>query len=94
MCQSSVYTVLIWKVIVTAPVNVLICVGWFSTYWCCGSVVGSSGDKGVQERYGTIFFGVSCGELDVWVQGVDVLEELRTMFCLLDDKGFTQIPEP
>ena len=53
----------------------------------CEGVVGSWGDKGVQERYGTIFFGVFYSELDVWVWGVDVLEELWTMFCLLDYNG-------
>ena len=33
-------------------------------------------------EYGTIFFGVFHGELDVQVQGVYVQEELMTMFCM------------
>ena len=28
------------------------------------------------------------------VYGVDVLEELMAMFCLLDDKGIIHIPKP
>ena len=45
-------------------------------------------------RYGTILLGVLSSKLDVWVQEVDVLEELMTVFCLLDDNGVIHIPEP
>ena len=38
--------------------------------------------------------GFLSSELDVGVLGVDMLEELVTMFCLLDDKGVTHKPEP
>ena len=43
------------------------------------------------ETSSLVIFG---SELDVWFQGVDVLEELWTMFCLLDDKGVIHIPQP
>ena len=29
----------------------------------------------------------------MWVRGIDMLEELLGMFCLLDDKGVIHIPE-
>ena len=37
--------------------------------------------------------GIFCGELDMWVNGMNLLEELSVMFCLLDDKGVIYIPE-
>ena len=39
---------------------------------------------------------VSCllGELDVWVSGVDVLQGLVTVLCLLDNKGVIHILKP
>ena len=35
-----------------------------------------------------------CSELYVRVNGVDVLEELVAVFCLLGDRGVIHIPEP
>ena len=72
------------------PVWLLIHMGWF----LYTDVFRSLGNKGIQEGYGTIFLGVFHGELDVWVLGVDMLEELMNMLCLLDDKYINYIPEP
>ena len=33
-------------------------------------------------------------ELDVWVNGVDVLQKLVTVICLWDDKGVIHISKP
>ena len=79
---------------VTVPMKVLVSIGVFSTYQCCEGVVGSGGNKGVQERYGTIFFGLFHSEQDVLIQGVDVPEKLSTLFCLLDDKDVIHKPKP
>ena len=38
--------------------------------------------------------GIFCGELDVGVNRADVLEEMVTMFRLLDDEGVIRIPKP
>ena len=38
--------------------------------------------------------GMELCDLDMWVNGIDVLEELLNMFCLIDDKGVIYIPEP
>ena len=41
-----------------------------------------------------ILIGVFHGELDMWVLGIDVLEQLMTMLCLSDNKSVTYILEP
>ena len=41
---------------------------------------------GVQEGYGTIFFGIYHSKLYIGIYGVDMLEELVAMFCLLVTK--------
>ena len=77
------------KVMVTVPVVVLVCVVGVPINRCYDGVVGFWVNKGVQEMYGTIVSGSFCGELDVRINSlrVDVLEELVTMFSLLDDKS-------
>ena len=45
----------------------LLCVDWFPAYGYYMGIVGSQGNKGVQEGYGTIVFGIFCGKLDVGV---------------------------
>ena len=30
----------------------------------------------------------------MWVNGVDMLQEMVAVFCILDDKGVIQIPKP
>ena len=72
---------------VAVPVEVSVSVGGFAINRCYKGFVGSQENKGVQERYGTIVFEISCGELDVGVNRVDMLGELVAMFKLLDDEG-------
>ena len=38
--------------------------------------------------------GVFSSRLDIGVFGVDLLEEMMTVLCLLDDKGVIHKPEP
>ena len=76
---------------------------WLLSYSCCPNVggvpmnrcyegvIGPHGYKGVQNRYETIIFGDFHGDLDVGINRVHVLEELVTMFSLLDDKSVIHI---
>ena len=76
-------------------IRVPISVGWFPVHGCYKDIVGSLGNKGVQEGYGPIgFLGFSVVNCIWGVYGVDVLEELVPMFCLLDDKDAKHVPKP
>ena len=79
---------------VVVSMEVLVHVGEFPINRCYKCVVRSWGNKDVPERYGTIVFGIFLAELDVGVNRVGVLEELVTMFTLLDDEGVIHIPKP
>ena len=57
------------------------------------SFLTNGGNKGIQERSGSILTEVFHYELDVWILRIDVLEELVTMFCLLDDESVIYVPE-
>ena len=74
--------------------EVLVVVGGFPVYGSYKGIIQSWGNKAVQERYGAIIFGIFHGKLDVGVYRVDVLEELVTIYHLLDDKGVIHISKP
>ena len=76
------------------PVEVLVCVSGFPVYKDCEGIVGSQGNKGVWVSYETIILWIFYSKLDVWVNKVDILEELVTMSSLLDAKGVIHIPKP
>ena len=69
---------------VAAPVEVLVCVGGFPIKRCHKGVVWSWGTKDVQDKCGTIIFGIFCVELDMGV----------TTFSLLDDESIIHMPKP
>ena len=48
----------------------------------------------VQKKNGTLCVWSLLGELNVWVNGGDVLQKLIVVFCLSDDKGGIHIPKP
>ena len=68
--------------------------GGYAINCSCKGGVGTQGHSGVKKGYGTIFLGVLNGKLDMGVLRVDVLEELMTVFCLLDYKGVMHKPDP
>ena len=68
--------------------------GGFSVYRGCKGIVWSWPNYSVQEGNGTIVHGIFYGKLDMRVTGINVLEELTTLFSLLDDKGVNHISKP
>ena len=60
----------------------------------CNDNVGTPGHQCFQKGNGTIFFRVLHSELDMGVLGVDMLEELVTVFYMFSDKGVIHKPEP
>ena len=58
---------------IAIPVQVLVCVCWFSVDCSCEGVVGLQGDQGVQERKCALLCWLFYCELDVWILVVDVL---------------------
>ena len=93
MCQGVKDTIPGRYVVVAAPMEVLsVWLGFLYTediwvlFW-------SWRDSGVQERDGAIVLVIFHGELEMWVNGINVMEELLAMFYLLDDTGVIFIPE-
>ena len=82
------------KVVVAVPQEVLVCMGGFAMHRSCKCIIWSHGNKSFQEGKRTIVLWVSHGKLNVRVNGINVLEELITMFSLLDDKGVIHIRKP
>ena len=62
----------------------------FPIYRCYEGIVGSQANKDTQERYGTIIFGIFYFVVYVGVNRADVLDDLTTVFTLLDDKCVIQ----
>ena len=79
---------------VPVPTEVLVHVDGFPVNKCFEGVIEYWGKKGVQERYGTIIFWIFHAELDVRINGVDLLEVLVNMFSLLDDRSVIHVHKP
>ena len=97
-CPSPVFedgdnTVFGRQMVVTVPLQLQICVCGVPQKLLLG-VVRLRQDYCVQERKGPIWFGILSGELDVWVHGVNMLQELLLSCRLNDHKSTIHISLP